>query len=67
MNAHAGELLAIIRARPGARVPALVVATNWSTATLKRVLAFLRERGAVVFEGAPKNGGYRATNEGSDA
>ena len=59
MRAHAAELLAILRAQPGARVPGLVTATSWSSATVKRVLAFLKQRGDIAFEGAPKNGVYR--------
>ena len=54
-------LLAVILATPGLRAPALVLASGWSIATVKRVLARLRASGAVVYDGAPKNGGYRAT------
>ncbi len=60
MRAHAADLLQIIGHHPGVRVPGLITATGWSSATVRRVLAVLRARGDVIFEGAPRNGGYRA-------
>lgn len=58
-DVRARELHAIIEARPGLRLPDLVEATGWSAATVKRALAALRAQGRVIFEGAPKTGGYR--------
>jgi ATP-dependent DNA helicase RecG len=51
-------VLALLRGNPGLRVPAIVRATAFSRATVKRAVAALRQAGTVEFRGAPKTGGY---------
>jgi len=51
-------MLKLVRSRPGLRVPQLAAELNWTTRTAKRTLLSLKEQGLVVFNGAPKTGGY---------
>jgi uncharacterized membrane protein len=52
------RVLNLVRRSPGLRVPALVKATGYSPATVKRAVVALRRAGLVEFRGAPKTGGY---------
>lgn len=57
------RLLALIEAQPGLRVPTLEEALGESRRSIERALRRLRERGLVVFDGAPRTGGYVVTQE----
>lgn len=54
------RVLSLVRRSPGLRVPALVKATGYPPATVKRAVLALRHAGLVEFRGAPKTGGYWA-------
>lgn len=52
------RLAALIRARPGLRLPQLAEAAGLPEKTAERYLSQLRKAGKVVFRGAPRTGGY---------
>ncbi len=59
------ECALVIQQNPGLRVPQLAELMGRSRATVERHLKALRERGLVVFRGAPKTGGYFLVGRGS--
>ncbi len=56
---RARRVLEIIRVEPGLRTPQLAERLGVSRSAVTRAVAILRERGLVVFVGAPRSGGYQ--------
>jgi hypothetical protein len=56
-----GIILQLLGDRPKLRVPAIVTATGFSKATVKREVAALVTAKKIRFDGAPKSGGYFLT------
>jgi hypothetical protein len=61
-----GIILQLLGDRPKLRVPAIVTATGFSKATVKREVAALVTTKKIRFDGAPKSGGYCLTGTPAD-
>ena len=55
------QIVQLLEANPGLRVPSLMEQFGVSESTVKRVIRELKSAGRVTFRGAPKTGGYHLT------
>lgn len=56
------DLLGCIRNKPGLRIPELSEQLNVPAKTIERWIKKLRDQNKIVFNGAPKTGGYFINN-----
>ncbi len=62
LSEGAAQVLQLLHASPGSRVPDLAKTAKKSRPSIERYLRELRNAGKIEFRGAPKNGGYFVTH-----